>query len=42
MLDRAGKALARLGGTLLALNDGYAVVQTGTDSNVYSVYHLGH
>ena len=42
VLDRAGKTLARSGGTVLALSDGYAVVQTGRYSTDYGVYHLRH
>ena len=43
VLDRAGKTLARFGGTVLALNDDYAVVQTGQFPHThYGVYHLDH
>lgn len=43
VLDRAGRRLAQFDGTVLALNDGYAVVRTSTDAKPgYGIYHLGH
>lgn len=42
VLDRAGKKLAGFSGTVLALSDGYAVVENGDDGrNGYGVYRLG-